>query len=202
MGWTGYAVTPGHERAEIEKFINFENDESRYRAVYLTQKGTTWYAAVEVTLANKDAETCSFEVDADGKYVFAAVFLTRRDPDGLWFYKDMDETVGPFYYQAPKKLLDMLSPTTNDSARKWRENCARHAALSTRPLKHGDVIKFRKPIKFQDGRDRDTFIVQKEKPDGYSRSRTYFLCKETGQHCRIKGFMQLEWAKLVPSAAN
>ena len=38
--------------------------------------------------------------------------------------KTMDETMGPFYYDCPKRILKMLSPTDNEAALEWRRKCA------------------------------------------------------------------------------
>ena len=77
--------------------------------------GSTYYAAVR---------------DNKGE-VWAAVFLTcgksRRDGT-IWGYKDMDETMAPSYYDCPKSILDMLTPTDNKNANEWREACRKVAA--------------------------------------------------------------------------
>lgn len=39
-------------------------------------------------------------------------------------YKPMDEDVGPFYYDCPKRILDRLTPVHPDSdAWEWRSRC-------------------------------------------------------------------------------
>lgn len=42
---------------------------------------------------------------------------------GEVFFKEMTENEGPYYYDAPKKLIKLLSPTDNEYAREWREKC-------------------------------------------------------------------------------
>jgi hypothetical protein len=39
------------------------------------------------------------------------------------FWKCMDETMHPFYYNCPKILMDQLSPTENKNSLTWRELC-------------------------------------------------------------------------------
>lgn len=41
-----------------------------------------------------------------------------------WSYKLMDETEFPYYFGAPKRLLAMLTTTTNTNALEWRYRCA------------------------------------------------------------------------------
>lgn len=43
------------------------------------------------------------------------------DFGGCWGYKDMDETMGPYYYGCPLKYLDMVPCSNYETARKWRE---------------------------------------------------------------------------------
>ena len=58
----------------------------------------------------------------DSNEVWALVVLTATD--GREFgYKDMDETMGPGYYDCPIGILKLLSPTDNAYAKEWRKNC-------------------------------------------------------------------------------
>jgi hypothetical protein len=41
-------------------------------------------------------------------------------PDEGWGYKDMDETMGPYYYSCPISYLDMVPCPDSENARKWR----------------------------------------------------------------------------------
>jgi hypothetical protein len=38
-------------------------------------------------------------------------------------FKVMDEECHPYYYNCPKKILNMLSPTTNVHSLEWRKLC-------------------------------------------------------------------------------
>lgn len=195
MGWTCNYIPPHDERAEIEKLVTFENEDRAMRPVYTAQKGAVWYLAVEVTTKTATAETYGYAPDALGRHVFAAVILTSRS-NGEWCYKDMEESMGPCEAQAPQKLLDMLSPTTKDYALAWRERCKANAALTGRKIAHGDTIKLAEPLQFNDGIERDTFTVQKERFAGAKRATTHFLCTKTGMACRISRFMHRAWVKI------
>jgi len=71
--------------------------------------GTTYYGAIKTTKNGVEEIWC-------------AVCLTSTD--GYDFgYKDMDETVMPYRFDCPKSILDLLSPTTNQDALKWRQMC-------------------------------------------------------------------------------
>ncbi|MCZ4354796.1 hypothetical protein [uncultured Marivita sp.] len=195
MGWTCHYTPPSDERAEIEQLVTFENEDRAMRPVFTTRKGSVWYLAVEVTAKTTDADPHGYEADALGRYVFAAVILTRRD-NGEWCYKDMEESMGPHEAQAPQKLLDLLSPTTKEYALAWRERCKAFAALSARKIAHGDTIRLAEPLEFSDGIARDTFTVQRERFAGARRATTHFLCQKTGAACRISRFMQRAWVKV------
>jgi len=63
--------------------------------------------------------------------VFACIFLLAYRPRDYGYefgYKDMDETMGPFSYDCPERILDLLTPTDNESAMRWRERCRERAA--------------------------------------------------------------------------
>lgn len=46
-------------------------------------------------------------------------------------YKDMDETMGPCYYDCPISILNLLSQTTNQFALEWREKCRQNRKRRT-----------------------------------------------------------------------
>ena len=53
--------------------------------------------------------------------------LMQRSGDGMWGYKDMEESMGPFYYTCPLKYLRgtrVFSQTWRDSVRKYHANRA------------------------------------------------------------------------------
>jgi hypothetical protein len=53
---------------------------------------------------------------------FAMVCLIRNTSKEFGC-KEMDETCGPNYYNAPKKLLEMLTPIESEYANEWRQSC-------------------------------------------------------------------------------
>lgn len=59
---------------------------------------------------------------------FIEVVLMKRSPEG-WGYKQMDESMGPYYYECPISYIEMAGPTKYESAQKWRDQVwARHLA--------------------------------------------------------------------------
>lgn len=195
MGWTCHYIPPRDERAEIEGLVTFENEDRAMRSLFTARKGSVWYLAVEVTLKNDSTKSHGYQIDVLGRYVFAAVILTRKDK-GEWCYKDMEEGMGPCEAQAPQKLLDLLSPTTKDDALNWRERCGKSAALTARKIAHGDTIQLAESLEFNDGIARDIFTVKRERYPGATRVTTVFVCHKTGMACRISRFMQRAWVKV------
>lgn len=52
-----------------------------------------------------------------------ALIVITDIADGEFGYKDIDETMGPFYYDCPNVILKLLSSTDNEYAKTWREKC-------------------------------------------------------------------------------
>jgi len=104
------------------------------------------YAAVERT-----------HLMTGAKEVYGLVVAIRHSKDGYVWTKMMDEDMGPYYTECPARILDLLSPTTDESALKWRGWC-RDALAARDALKkdldsarEGTVFRFLKPAKFTRG---------------------------------------------------
>ncbi len=103
--------------------------------------------------------------DATGpKEVFAVVCLLQYRPNDYYNfgYKDMDEDMHPYHYNCPERILKLLTPTDNPSAKEWREECwKRLRKRKERPrLQKGKVIQFEEPIPFSSGRRESTFRIE------------------------------------------
>ena len=130
MGWTSYL--PMHftksgninRKAECDKTFTYGSDSKRYKVLKSTMKGSVYYAAIQNI-------ACFDGFDDDGKEIYTpiengkvwcAICLTKVK-DGEFYCKDMDETMGPLYYDCPKSILNLLSETDNKYALKWRQKC-------------------------------------------------------------------------------
>ena len=68
----------------------------------------------------------------------------------------LTETMGPYHYDCPASILDLLGPPGNDYAAKWREACrARLALTSRRKPRPGDMLVLAEPLTFTDALDTD-----------------------------------------------
>lgn len=125
MGWT-FQRKPANVKAELDGLLTWTSETGARRVLdSAIVNRTEYYAAVETLRPDGTRE------------VWAAVFLLKFHPrarDGYTFgYKDMCETMGPYAWRCPLRILDLLTATENEYAKGWREKCreyhARRAAL-------------------------------------------------------------------------
>lgn len=62
---------------------------------------------------------CMRHPQSNGGKSFVVLFLLGSS-DGYWGYKDIDETMGPYQWDCPAKVLDAADPPANEWATKWR----------------------------------------------------------------------------------
>ena len=156
MGWTS-SHRPSTQ--SVKGYLIAEIDETGEKATFKVLdiaivKRNTAYLAVK--------RTC---IDTGKSEVFAMVILIRNSRGHFNItIKEMSEDMGPFYYDCPARILDLLTPTENAEAVMWRERCRANLAnreslkkdLAT--AKQGDVFKFSSPVQFTKGTfDKMTF---------------------------------------------
>lgn len=109
----------------------------------------------------------------DGKQTdkFIILFMLRRFDQGDWGYKDVDESMGPVYYNCPVSWLDEV-PDPGSHATAWREE-VRNAASKVKSFKHGQRVVFDFEVRFGDGGETKELMVEKyrrrvlfRRPDG------------------------------------
>ena len=106
MGWTSYYV--GAEKDRQKLMIKELENYGDVKVLKSAMRGRVFYGAY--TSTNHPEQ------------VRGIVCLTSLR-DGDFAYKDMDESTGPYYYDCPKNILDLLTPTENKWALAWREKC-------------------------------------------------------------------------------
>ncbi len=183
MGWTGYNASHYKRDGSIDRkaeldaeLFRAEDAENGCKLVKSALVGTTWYGAVR---------------DPRGD-VYGLVVLTRtdgRNADGCnFFYKDMSEDMGPYSYDCPPSILNLLTPTDNGRANEWRERCREKreqkrspASLSNLPVgtrirfnlngtetefvKHPPAYQFKRPFWYCP--ERNTYISRNRIPDDF-----------------------------------
>lgn len=143
-------------------FLDQEMTSTRHHVVRSAMIGGIYYAAV------KNLETT---------LVLAAVIKTESG-QGMFTFKTMDETMNPYYYDCPKKILDLLTPIDDMEKHRhlmkigescirnsaaWRDTCeqVRKDKALRRKLKAGVKIKLPRQLTFEGGGVHDTFIKVK-----------------------------------------
>ena len=130
MGWTTYNIskTTTTDQA-LRRELSYAGTAGLWEVLDSATVGAVWYGIIKRTI--------------DGEAVhFGMVCLTqRRDdyPRSLYIefgFKDMSEDCGPFYYDAPLRILDKLdelAPNPAPAAAAWRAQCReRRAAKATK----------------------------------------------------------------------
>lgn len=129
MGWLEYRAEhykngKVDRKAEMDSKYNWEDESRKVEVLKSSMVGSTYYAAVK-----------SFNKTNGYECVTAAVCLTSTNSKDCFnfAYKDMDETCGPYKYDCPKAILDILTPTENEYALEWRKQCYEQLAKKKNP---------------------------------------------------------------------
>ena len=174
MGWTYSAVYGDIDRKKECDQIYAEG----YKVLKSAMVGTVYYAAVVKTARfvyedENDWRRYHLEpIPEADRVTFGTVVLTdiTTDKRGVkWFgYKDMDETMGPGYYDCPAGILDLLTPTKHRAANVWRDLCrnrrnaknARNNFLrKIKTLEPGSRLQFVCPCKMTNGIEAGDLIT-------------------------------------------
>lgn len=132
MGWTSYSAKY-YKKGKVDRIAEvkslFENDE-KYTILKASAVGSTVYLAIEKVTDNE-------------KIVFGAVYLTSTNMKEYnnFSYKGMDETCGPNQIDCPESILKMLTPTENEYANEWRNDCWENIRKKQEKRKNPNSLK-------------------------------------------------------------
>lgn len=134
MGWTSFNLNKPVKEWFINDYIGINNNQEVIDVSIIKRK--TLYAAIRDKETNK---------------VFALVFLLRLSPRSYYnfSYKDMDETMEPFYYDCPMKIINKLTATDNENSNIWRNKVLDYHNKMNIAKK--SIIKIRGGIEFTNG---------------------------------------------------
>lgn len=197
MGWLfmsrdGMApfATP---QAYLDNQCTFPPDPDKGRTTGLrvlksTARSGAYYAACQSYDANGPRET------------FAIICLVKWKPcarSGEAFgYKDLTETMGPYSYDCPASILDLLGPPGNEYAAQWREHCRQRLALTARRKPApGDMLVLAEPLTFTDGQSERSFRVVQ------SGHKTILCRVSDGVGVKISRLMSRAWTIVPPAIA-
>jgi hypothetical protein len=111
-----------------------------------------------------------------GAVVGAVVVITHDRSRGEIGLKWVEESMGPYYYDIPDRILDKLTPTTYQHALNWREKCRAYNARK-RALK-GDLTG--KRVRIGCG------IYRIERRNNYRRGAWIGIYEGTGMQYTIR----------------
>lgn len=118
MGWTEQRIKywkngKCDRKAELEDIYTYHGTNVTNECLKISMKGNVAYVCWK-----------GINKETGEEFITCDVVLTSTR-DGYWFgYKDMNETMNPYYYSCPKSILKMLTPTDNEYALEWRKKCA------------------------------------------------------------------------------
>jgi hypothetical protein len=167
MGWT-HTNRPSYQTPTefIKEHFSWEGEKYTCKVIETSVKLDVAFAAVE-----------RIEKATGNREVWALVLLLHHMPKSYYNfgYKDMDETMGPYRYDCPAKILDLLTPTDNEYALKWRAECRKRLSQKV-SMPAGTIVKF------DDELDDwgNTFVKVK-----HTRKHVYRSVK-TGSYVRLK----------------
>lgn len=153
MGWLfapsdAQSIREYFTRERFERLYN--SSDGKAKVIDFSLRGHVAYLAYQYP-----------DEDLGADRVTCIVCLLERQYDrGSYHYghKTMDEAMGPYCYDCPKRILDKLTePPPPGYAQQWREKC--RARASRKRAKPGDVIRFDTMMTFTDGAQLDTFRV-------------------------------------------
>lgn len=170
MGWTYYQAAYYKNNNKIDRL-------AECRAEF--GKHPSWATIVKDRIVNNVYYAAMKSTDSNE--IWALVVLT--DTDGNEFgYKDMDETVGPAYYDCPIGILKLLSPTDNTYAKKWRKNCYAAIEQKRKEQKLARVLDKAKTIRVA-------------LPDNFHGK--FYQAGETVKLCKYTHGRWVDWTKRV-----
>lgn len=181
MGWTTTSDYERHHKGlfTIREYLDreFACDNPNYPRHEILDSAmhgrTEYYAAVRST----DRTTGESVVSA----LVALVSYKPRDPEGQTLgWKTMSETMHPYCYACPERILALLDPPGNADATEWRRLCRekRASAREARAaFRHGAIVRFEAPMTFSGGVVRQRFTVERDGRKLRFRGEDGVLCR-------------------------
>lgn len=146
MGWS-FQAKDERKKFSYKSYIPTLFD-SKYTVIDSRKVGSVVYAAVK----------------RDEK-VFAVVILLKVTKYEVG-YKAMTEDMGPYYYDCPIAILNLLSESDCDSVNEWRNACKANVVRTKEftSLKYGNVVTTDKPVPYGKFGEFSTFrCIDKKK---------------------------------------
>ena len=155
MGSTSFAHNGKGTLELLKKEFQSSNSYGEWKWLDHACKGSVYYVLMEFTPAVLPHNPYYYVPELNGSYRYLMVVLTNR-ARGELTYKDMSESMGPYYFDCPKRLIDkasLLIQREYNDAIKWRADCAIRMEANERrkAIKPGTKFRTDKPVKFASG---------------------------------------------------
>lgn len=111
MGWYGNIATKFNKRGNIDRKAEIRKEFKDGSIIKDALVGAIYYAAVRL----------------DDKTVIFVGKTSVNEKTGEFFYKPMDSSMCPCYYDCPESILK-LSTADDDTTKEWIAKCREHAA--------------------------------------------------------------------------
>ena len=127
MGWL---FTQGSSKLDIitDLIATEENDARRWQTIAHSVRGNVLWSVIEITYKQEPIKPAKR---------FIACYLLKSDKDYGWGYKDMEESMHPFYYSCLLKYLSMVP----EECAEWREGVRNYHRQRNRKMKVGEKIR-------------------------------------------------------------
>lgn len=139
MGWVFHLYERGTHANIDEALMGSHEFEKNGETIKVTQ--------TDCRLVNFNRHYHVVRYNGVPQAIVVTLIDRRRAPGGgsEWGYKDMDESMHPYYYDCPLELLDIVPTPDNQNAREWRENVrkfheSKPKRVSVKNLQPGDKI--------------------------------------------------------------
>lgn len=184
MGWTSIHMDD-ISREAIKAYCDASFDSDNVQLLKSSMVGSTYYAACRIiTESQYNPELKKFEQKVyaqEDAPVVAFITLTRinRKSDYNFFYKDLDETMGPAENQCPVSILNLLTETESEFANEWRSRCRRYHEQKKGRKTLGDLpIGTKIRFKLNDGRE----VTLIKSPPAYQFKRSFWMVAGKNQY--------------------
>jgi hypothetical protein len=123
MGWYGYGYREFASYREQLEFV--------LKHLYGERCELVDYERIRISKREQrdglgEQSECYLAVDFSKQYPnlgIGAVVLFERLRDKSPIYKPIEEEMGPCAFRCPTRILDKLTPSSNDQAQEWRVKC-------------------------------------------------------------------------------
>lgn len=193
MGWTSYHATHYKKgnvdrKAECDAYFMDGLNQGYYEVVKSAVVGRVYYAAVKPLKKYGDeyvnGERVVVDIPVNEQKIVGVVILTSTDSKDYFnfSYKEMDESCGPCYYDCPKGILRLLTPTDNEYANNWRNKCYEQLEKKKNPnalnkLPVGTVIQVTMPFDTNYFRKGEVVRLRKDRKWGSNRTSWYVVMR-------------------------